>query len=226
MNEENYTIIEKISLAVQAGDALETVSLVEKAVADGNKAQDIIDNGLKVGIEELDRKFQGMKAFIPEILVGARAFNKGTIALKSIVSDDDIDKPLGKVVAATVSGDLHDIGKTLVCIMLEGAGFDVVDLGVDVPASEIIEAIKNEKPDILALSMLISTSMGVARDVIGQLIKAGVRDNVCVMIGGDPINQEFCDSIGADYYAENAFEVPPIAKKVMAKKPEVKVKSK
>lgn len=149
--------------------------------------------------------------YVPEVLIAARALNNGTEILSSKLIDEGV-KPIGKVVIATVKGDLHDIGKNLVKMMLEGAGFEVIDLGTDVSDEEIVKVVQQEKPQILALSALLTTTMTNQKVVIETLKEANLRDKVKVMVGGAPVTQTFADEIGADGYAEDAATAAEVAR--------------
>jgi 5-methyltetrahydrofolate--homocysteine methyltransferase len=207
-------IFEELSTAVYDGDANLVESLIGQAFDENLSAQDILDKGLLDGMNKLGVKFKNNEVFVPEVLIAARALNKGTSLLKAKLVEEGV-KPLGKVVIATVSGDLHDIGKNLVKLMMEGAGFAVVDLGVDVSADKIVDAVKENEPDILALSALLTTTMAKQGDVITALQDAGIRDNVKVLVGGAPVTEDFANKIGADKYTADAASAAEVAKSFM-----------
>jgi len=209
------SVLSDIAELVQKGKAQEVSDLVAQALDEGTPAQQILDEGLLKGMGELGVRFKNNEVFVPEVLIAARALNKGTETLKSRLVGEDI-KPIGKVVLATVAGDLHDIGKNLVKLMLEGAGFEVVDLGTDVPAAKIVDAINEHHPEVLALSALLTTTMSAQGDVIKALEAAGVRDKVKVMVGGAPITESFAKEIGADAYSEDASGAAEAAKSFLA----------
>jgi 5-methyltetrahydrofolate--homocysteine methyltransferase len=204
-------ILDEISEMVQKGKAKDVTALVNKALEANIRAQDILDLGLLKGMSELGVRFKNNEVFVPEVLVAARALNQGSAALKSKLAEEGA-KAIGTVVLATVSGDLHDIGKNLVRMMMEGAGLTVVDLGVDVPDDRIVEAVKEHKPDIVALSALLTTTMDRQGAVVKALQTAGLRDKVKVMVGGAPVTQSFCDRIGADAYTPDASSAAEVAK--------------
>ena len=208
------SILAEIATQVQKGKAQDVATLVEKAIEEGLSSQDILDEGLLKGMMELGVRFKNNEVFVPEVLIAARALNTGTAVLKEHLVADNVN-PIGKVVLATVAGDLHDIGKNLVRMMLEGGGFEVIDLGTDVPNSKIVEAVQQHNPDVLALSALLTTTMGVQADVIDALKAAGVRDQVKVMVGGAPITSTFAKEIGADCYSEDASDAATTAKQVL-----------
>lgn len=199
---------------VQKGKAQEVSDLVSQALDEGIAAQQILDEGLLKGMGELGVRFKNNEVFVPEVLIAARALNKGTETLKAKLVDMDV-KPIGTVVLATVAGDLHDIGKNLVKLMLEGAGFEVIDLGTDVPAEKIVDAVNEHKPEILALSALLTTTMAAQADVIKALESAGIRGNVKVIVGGAPITEAFAEEIGADGYSEDASGAAEKAKELL-----------
>jgi len=204
-------LLENISEALQKGKAKEVAALVQEGIDSGVSAQDILDKGLLKGMGELGVKFKNNEVYVPEVLVAARALNKGTEILKAKLVEEGV-KPIGRIIIGTVKGDLHDIGKNLVRMMLEGAGFEVIDLGVDVPEDKIIEAVKEHSPQIVCLSALLTTTMNEQQTVIEALKAAGVRDQVKVMVGGAPVTQSFCDQIGADAYTPDAASAAETAK--------------
>jgi 5-methyltetrahydrofolate--homocysteine methyltransferase len=210
------SIFDEISEQVQKGRTNEVVSLVKKALDEGNTAQQILDDGLLTGMSVLGEKFKNNEVFVPEVLMAARALNEGTDLLKEKLIAEDV-KPLGKVVIGTVEGDLHDIGKNLVKLMLEGVGFEVLDLGVDVTPGAILTAVKEFNPDIIALSALLTTTMGNQGVIIKALVDAGVRDQVKVMVGGAPITDKFAQEVGADAYTIDAASAAETAKLLVAK---------
>jgi 5-methyltetrahydrofolate--homocysteine methyltransferase len=204
-------ILEEISEMVQKGKAKDVVALVNQALEQGHLAQEILDQGLLKGMSELGVRFKNNEVFVPEVLIAARALNQGSAVLKTKLVEEG-SKAIGTVVLATVAGDLHDIGKNLVRMMMEGVGLTVVDLGVDVPDDKIVEAVKEHNPDIVALSALLTTTMSQQDSVIKALQTAGLRDKVKVMVGGAPITQSYCDKIGADAYTPDASSAAELAK--------------
>lgn len=203
--------IEQLSEALQRGNAKEVTALVQEALDNGVTAQRILDEGLLKGMGLLGVRFKNNEVFVPEVLIAARALNKGVELLKAKLIEEGV-KPIGKVIIGTVKGDLHDIGKNLVKMMMEGAGFSVIDLGVDVSDESFVEAVKTHQPDILAMSSLLTTTMNQMETVINALSSAGLRDKVKVMIGGAPITQSFCEQIGADAYTPDAASAAETAK--------------
>ena len=193
----------RISGAVQTGRADYVETQVVAAVAAGIPAEEILQEGLLEGMRQLGLKFSKNEAYVPDVLVAARALNRGVSVLRPYLISSGV-RPVGKAVLATVKGDMHDVGKNLVAIMLAGAGFEVIDLGIDVPASVIVNAVRQYCPDIVALSALLSVTMVQMGEVIKSLEAAGLRETVKVLVGGAPVTQAFCDHIGADAYAPDA----------------------
>ena len=211
-------ILNEISAALQGGKAKVVKELVGNALRDGIAAKDILENALLSGMDVIAVKFKNNEVYVPEVLIAARAMNAGTALLKPHLADSG-EKAAGKVVIGTVKGDLHDIGKNLVRMMLEGKGLEVVDLGVDVPAEKFVEACREEKPDILALSALLTTTMGEMKTVVDAFAKEGIRNDVIIMVGGAPVTDSFRENVGADIYTVDAASAAEAAKQaVLAKK--------
>ena len=199
----NTQILEEIALKLQNGKTKDIKVLVPKALEEGIPAKDILNNGLLAGMSVVGVKFKNNEIFVPEVLIAARAMKAGAEILKPHLVSDDV-KPVGKVVLGTVRGDFHDIGKNLVKMMMEGNGLEVVDLGVDVAPEAFVSAAKENGADIIACSALLTTTMAEMKNVVDLCVSEGIRENVKIMIGGAPINQEFCDLIGADCYTVDA----------------------
>jgi len=197
-----------------AGNAPKVKELVAQAVAEGVNPGDIITNQLIPAMAEVGDRFARNEFYVPEMLIAARAMQGGLAILKPLLADDDVTSA-GRVVIGTVKGDLHDIGKNLVSMMLEGAGFEVVDLGVDVAPEKFTEAIKEHQAQVVALSALLTTTMTMMKVTITALSEAGVRDQVKVIIGGAPVTQSYADEIGADGYADDAGGAVKVAKKLL-----------
>jgi corrinoid protein of di/trimethylamine methyltransferase len=168
-------------------------------------------------MSEVGQRFQDGKAFVPQLLMAGRAMKAALEILKPLMAGSS-NISLGKVVIGTVKGDLHDIGKNLVASMLEGCGFEVVNIGIDVSADTFIDEIRKNKPDILCMSALLTTTMGYMKEVIDALKEAGLRDQVKVMVGGAPVSQAFADEIGADGYSDNANTAVAVAKQLLGVK--------
>jgi len=207
-------ILDDIQAALMKGDRMLVAKLTEKAVGDGIPIKEILDGGLIAGMEVMGGRFKRNEVFIPEVLISAKAMHAGIAVLEPHFAKSGI-KPLGKVVIGTVKGDLHDIGKNIVSMMLKGACFAVDDFGIDVSPEKFIEAVKGVGADILAMSSLLTTSMEKMRETINALKDSGLRDKVKVIVGGAPVTQEFADSIGADGYAANAAVAVDKAKELL-----------
>jgi corrinoid protein of di/trimethylamine methyltransferase len=201
--------------AIVRGNLAVAVETTQKAVADGCNPQLVINDYMSKAMEETGRRFEEGKAFIPELLMAARAMKGALEVLKPLLNDDKTKLP-GTVVIGTVQGDLHDIGKNLVASMLEGCGFEVINLGIDVSSEKFIDAIKEHNGNIVCLSALLTTTMSYMKEVIEALEKAGLRNEVKVMVGGAPLNENFARIIGADGYSSNANGAVALAKKLMA----------
>jgi 5-methyltetrahydrofolate--homocysteine methyltransferase len=195
------TSLRAISGAVEEGDAQEAAALVKKAVIAGVPVNEILSGGLIPGMRALGARFKDGQAFLPEIFISARAMNLGLAELRPYLAGQEGGR--GTVVLGTVKDDLHDIGKNLVGMLLDCNGYAVVDLGVDVEAEAFVEAVRRRRPDILALSALLTTTAAELRRVIEALEKAGLRDAVKVMVGGACISPEYAEEIGADGYADD-----------------------
>ncbi len=195
--------LNEISEAIKRGDSSEVERTVQLALAQEISPKEILDNGLIKGMNIIGIKFKNNEIYIPEVLIAARAMYAGMSLLKPKLVETGV-KNIGKVVIGTVKGDLHDIGKNLVKMMLEGAGFEVVDLGVDVSSEKFISAIEEHQPDILGMSALLTTTMINMNEVIQSLLSADLRKKVKVMIGGAPVTQKYAEQIGADGYSPDA----------------------
>ena len=197
------TIIEEISEAIEKGKVKIVKELVPAAIEQGHSAQEILNDGLLHGMSIVGDRFTRNEAFVPEVLVSARAMNKGTELLKPLLAAEG-SQPIGKVCIGTVQGDLHDIGKNLVKLMLESKNIEVIDLGVDVPPEKFVQTVIDEKCDICCCSSLLTTTMPMMEEVVKAMKAAGIRDQVKIMVGGAPVTQEYCDQIGADVYTPDA----------------------
>ena len=208
------TIIEEISQAIQSGKMKLIKELVPQAIEQGCTAQDILNNGLLHGMNIVGDRFTRNEAFVPEVLVAARAMNKGTELIKPLLAAEG-NQPIGKACIGTVQGDLHDIGKNIVKLMLESKNIEVIDLGVDVSPEKFAETAKNEGCNLVCCSALLTTTMPVMEQVVAALKEAGVRDQVTVLVGGAPVTQEFCDQIGADIYTADGASAAKKAAEVL-----------
>ena len=192
-----------LSQAIVAGNLEQTQQLVRQALAEGMDTQPLINDYLTTGMAEIGQRFQDRKAFVPNLLMSARAM-KGALEILKPYMTEETETRLGTIVIGTVKGDLHDIGKNLVASMFEGCGFKVVNLGIDVSSEKFIQAIREHHADIVCLSALLTTTMNYMRNVVADLEKEGLRDRVKVMVGGAPVNEAFAAQIGADLYTSNA----------------------
>lgn len=195
--------LEDVSLLLQKGKAKDLAALVEESLAEGVSANDILTQGLIPGMNVVGVKFKNNDIFVPEVLIAARAMNAALKIIKPVLANDGVE-PIGTAVICTVKGDLHDIGKNLVKMMIEGTGIRVIDLGTDCDAATVVNAVKEYNADIVCLSALLTTTMVYQKDIIDALKEAGVRDKVKVMVGGAPLSQAFADEIGADAYTADA----------------------
>ena len=196
--------IQEVAAAVESGKIKIIEGLVQEALDAGDAPEAILNEGMINAMGIVGAKFQANEIFVPEMLVAAKTMKKGVELLRPHLAGDAVGK-LGKFIIGTVSGDLHDIGKNLVALMIESSGFEVIDLGVDVPPDKFVEAVKsNETCKIVAASALLTTTMDSLKNTVKALIDAGCKDQVKILVGGAPITQEFADEIGADAYAPDA----------------------
>jgi 5-methyltetrahydrofolate--homocysteine methyltransferase len=201
---------QELADAIIKGDNVASKELAEKLVADGVAAQDILNEGLVPGMNVVGTKFKANEMYIPEVLIAARAMHAAMDIIKPLLAESGAEMK-GTIVVGTVQGDLHDIGKNLVCMMLEGGGYSVVDVGVDIPAEKFVEEVKKAKAPVLGLSALLTTTMPAMKDVIDALKADADTKDVKVMVGGAPLTQEYADSIGAAGYAADASSAVDLA---------------
>jgi len=211
------SVLEEISAALQKGKAKDVKVLVQQAIDEGIGAKSILEDGLMTGMNIIGEKFKRDEVFVPEVLVAARAMNAGTALLKPYLATAGVEAT-GKVVIGTVRGDLHDIGKNLVRMMMEGKGLEVIDLGVDVSAERFVQAVSEHDADIVAISALLTTTMNEMKVVVEAFNAAGMRDKVKIMIGGAPITESFRASIGADSFTPDAASASESAITLIPKK--------
>lgn len=197
------------------GEQAETVKYVQQALSEGINPSDVLNEGMVKAMAEVGRLFEEGEYFVPEMLIAARAMQSGLAILKPALVKANVQSS-GKVVAGTVKGDLHDIGKNLVCMMLEGAAFEIVDLGADVSPEMFVEAVKSSGADIVAMSALLTTTMPNMRITIEALKTAGLRDKVKVLVGGAPLSEDYARKIGADGYSADASKAVAVAKALVA----------
>lgn len=206
------SVLSKISACVIEGNLNDIKDLTNQALGEGLSAKDILDQGLMPGMDHVGVEFKAGNMFVPEVLRSAKTMSSAMEILKPILTESGVEM-VGKVVLGTVKGDLHDIGKNLVGMMCEGAGFEVVDLGKDISPEAFVDAVKEYNPHIVGMSALLTTTMRTMESTIKALEEAGLRDKVKVMVGGAPVTKEFAEKIGADAYASNAAAAAEMATK-------------
>ena len=207
--------IDQIKQATIAGNMPQVVELTDLALEAGADPEEIIQQGFILAMEVVGDKFAAGEIYVPEMLLAARAMKAALAKVQPLLVGKEI-KAVGKAVIGTVQGDMHDIGKNLVAMMLEGSGFEVIDLGVDALPDEFIDAVRDHHPDFICLSALLTTTMNSMEETIRKLVAAGLRDGVKVLVGGAPVSRQFADEIGADGYAANAGEAVKLAKKLLS----------
>ena len=195
--------LQEISLQLQAGKAKIVKTLVQQAIDEGIPARKILEEGLLAGMNVVGVKFKNNEVFVPEVLVAARAMNQGANLLKPLLMESGV-KASGRVCIGTVKGDLHDIGKNLVKMMMEGKGLEVIDLGTDVAPETYVQTAIEQNCQVICCSALLTTTMGVMADVVKAAQDAGIRDKVKIMVGGAPVTESFCRQVGADAYTPDA----------------------
>jgi corrinoid protein of di/trimethylamine methyltransferase len=201
--------------AVVSGNAKATQAITQQALADGVDPLKLVNEYMVPAMDEVGRRFEANEYFVPELLISARAMKAALELIRPLLTARG-DKPVGRVAIGTVKGDLHDIGKNLVASLLEGGGFEVIDLGVNVTPEKFIETVNTKQANIVAMSALLTTTMPSMKTTIDALKQAGVRSKVKVLIGGAPITQKYAEEIGADGYSENAVGAVALAKKAVA----------
>jgi len=210
------TGLEELAQRVLEGDEPGVRSQVNSLLSEGCDPRLIISDGLIGGMNIVGPLFKSGEMYVPEVLIAARAMKAGMSIIKPLIADADIPKE-GKIIIGTVKGDLHDIGKNLVSIMLEGVGFEVVDLGVDISPDTFIKAIKKERPNIVAISALLTSTMSAMKETIEAIDQEGVHGDCKVIVGGAPVTQEFADEIGADGFAPDGASAAELCRRLLAK---------
>ena len=206
----------KLYDAILNGDESTAVQLTDEALKQGADPSELITRWMIPAMDEVGRLFEAQEYYVPELLLAGRAMKAALELIRPLLTAQGVH-PTGHIVLGTVKGDLHDIGKNLVGSMLEGAGFEVHDLGIDVSEVKFVEAVKNRDPDILALSALLTVTMPEMKKVIGALNEAGIRNQVKVLVGGAPVTWEFAEQIGADGYGDNASSAVTVARSLLKK---------
>ena len=210
------SVLENLKENVIAGNESKVLEYTQKALDEGIDLEKILNDGFIPGMEVVGSKFQANEIYVPEMLISAKAMKAGMKILEPLLTKAGIE-PIGKVVIGTVKGDLHDIGKNLVAMMLEGAGFEVIDAGVDVSPGKFIDLIKEKKANILGLSALLTTTMVEIKNVIDAFKESGLRDNVKIIVGGAPVNADYAREIGADGYSPDAASAADMTKELIGK---------
>jgi len=208
-------ILAKIASELYEGEDQSVAELVQKALDQGMEPKEVLQGGLIAGMDEVGRDFKAGELFVPEVLIAARAMHAGMNVLRPLLSETD-SVSAGKYLIGTVKGDLHDIGKNLVKMMLEGAGFETIDLGTDVEPQAFVDAVREHKPLLIGMSALLTTTMVHMRATVEALEEAGLRDSVKIMIGGAPVTEAFATQIGADAYAPDAASAVDRARELVA----------
>ncbi|HHK66843.1 MAG TPA: cobalamin-binding protein [Candidatus Acetothermia bacterium] len=206
-------ILQEIATNLYNGEEEKVAQLVQKALDEGMSPQAVLNDGLIAGMDVVGRDFKNGDLFVPEVLIAARAMQAGMDVLRPLLAQADVPT-VGRYVIGTVEGDLHDIGKNLVKMMLEGAGFEVIDLGVDVEPGAFIEAVREHQPKVIGMSALLTTTMVNMKATIEALEEAGLRESVKIMVGGAPVTAAFAEEIGADAYAPDAPTAVEVARKL------------
>ncbi|MBC8503414.1 MAG: corrinoid protein [Anaerolineales bacterium] len=207
-------LYERLSTAILEGDAEKTHKLVERGLKKGLTPKDILDNGLIVGMDEVGARFKRGDMFVPEVLMSADSMSAAMEILRPLLIESGAEL-LGKIVMGTVKGDLHDIGKNLVSMMCEGAGFEIIDIGFNVEPEKFIDAIKEHQPKIVGMSAMLTTTMRAMGHTIKAIEEAGLREQIKIMVGGAPVDKEFADRIGSDGYGSNAPSGSDLAKQLV-----------
>jgi len=207
-------ILQKIASKLYQGEEEEVAELVQQSLDQGMDPQEILSGGLIAGMDEVGRDFKAGDLFVPEVLIAARAMHAGMNVLRPLLAESDVST-VGKYLIGTVKGDLHDIGKNLVKMMLEGAGFETIDLGADVEAGDFVASVREHQPNIVGMSALLTTTMVNMKTTIEALEEAGLRDTVKIMVGGAPVTEVFAEEIGADAYASDAASAVEVARSLI-----------
>ena len=210
------SVLENLKENVIAGNESKVLEYTQKALDEGIDLEKILNDGFIPGMDVVGSKFQANEIYVPEMLISAKAMKAGMKILEPLLTEAGVE-PIGKVVIGTVKGDLHDIGKNLVAMMLEGGGFVVIDVGVDITAQKFVNLVKENKPDILGLSALLTTTMVEIKNVIDVFKEEGLRDDVKIIVGGAPVSEDYAEDIGADGYSPDAASAVNLAKKLLGK---------
>jgi 5-methyltetrahydrofolate--homocysteine methyltransferase len=208
-------ILERITSNLYEGQADEVADLVQQALDQGLQPVEVLQGGLIAGMDQVGRDFKAGDLFVPEVLIAARAMHAGMGVLRPLLAEGE-SPTAGKYVIGTVKGDLHDIGKNLVKMMLEGAGFETIDLGTDVEPDAFVDAVREHQPQMIGMSALLTTTMVQMKSTVEALEEAGLRDSIKIMIGGAPVTQAYAQEIGADAYAPDAASAVDVSRDLVA----------
>ncbi len=214
LEETTVEILEEVAASVEKGDSASVKESVRMAISQNISAEEILENGLIKGMESIGKRFKKNEIFIPEVLIATRAMKAGMDIIRPLLAESGY-KTKGRIVIGTVKGDLHDIGKNIVSMMLEREGYEIVDLGIDVPKERFVEIIKKENPDIVGMSALLTTTMSYMREVMIAIDEEGLKSRAKIIIGGAPITQSYADEIKADGYAADAPSAVILVKKLL-----------
>jgi 5-methyltetrahydrofolate--homocysteine methyltransferase len=209
------TVQEKIASKLYRGDSEDVADLVQQALDQGEKPDEILSDALMPGMDQVGKDFKAGELFVPEVLIAARAMQAGMDILRPLLTDSSAAY-VGKIIIGTVAGDLHDIGKNLVRMMLEGASFEVVDMGTDVSPAAFVEAVREHQPNLVGMSALLTTTMASMKATVEALEEAGLRDQVKIMVGGAPVTDAFAQDIGADSFAPDAATAVEVSRELVA----------
>jgi 5-methyltetrahydrofolate--homocysteine methyltransferase len=210
------TLFEQMKKDLYDGKADKVKAAAKKALAEGMTPQDILNNGLIAGMDIVGKDFKAGDLFIPEVLLSAKAMHAGLAVLRPLLAGSR-SATAGRIVIGTVQGDMHDIGKNLVSMMLEGAGFEITDLGIDTSPAKFVEAVRAQNAQIVGMAAMLTTTMPVMKTIIEELTKAGLREQVKVLVGGAPVTSAFAKQIGADAYAPDAASAVEVARQLAAR---------
>lgn len=211
-------VIKEIQEALIDGNAELVKKSTEKALDQGISSEVIIKKVLIPTMDKIGKEFRAGNIYIPEVLMSSRAMHAGLYVLKPLLIDSELSKTKGRVVIGTVAGDLHDLGKNMVSMSLQGDGYEVIDLGIDVPADDFMSAILQYKPDVLAMSALLTTTIGEFNTIIKAVVDEGLRDSLKIVVGGGPVTQDFVERIGADGYGKDIFDAIDVVNSLLGKK--------
>lgn len=207
-------ILKQIAEQLYNGEDGVVSELTQRALDEGLTPAEVLKGGLLAGMDRVGVDFRDGELFVPEVLIAARAMHAGMDILRPLLTDSDVPSS-GKILMGTVEGDLHDIGKNLVAMMLEGGGFEIADLGTDIPPDKFVNAVKTEQPDLVGMSALLTTTMPAIKRTIDALSEAGLRDKVKIMVGGAPVTRAWAEEIGADGYAPDAASAVDLARSLL-----------